>query len=43
MDFVKILGIHFNNDREMTKNYNITKCIQKMEIMLKYKTKDTFL
>ena len=29
--FVKILGIHFNNDLEMTKRYNITKCIQKME------------
>ena len=31
MDFVKILGIHFNNDTEMTKRYNITKCIKKME------------
>ena len=31
MDFVKIVGIHFNNDTEMTKRYNITKCIKKME------------
>ena len=31
MDFVKILGIHFNDDIEMTKRYNITECIQKME------------
>ena len=30
-DFVKIPGIHFNNDIEMTNRYNITKCIQKME------------
>ena len=30
-DFVKILGIHFNNDIEMTNRYNIIKCIQKME------------
>ena len=30
-DFVKILGIHFNNDTKMTKRYNITKCIKKME------------
>ena len=30
-DFVKILGIHFNNDTEMTQRYNIMKCIQKME------------
>ena len=30
-EFVKILGIHFNNDIEKTKRYNITKCIQKME------------
>ena len=30
-DFVKIQGIHFNNDIEMTKGYNITKCIQKVE------------
>ena len=26
-DFVKILGIHFNNDIEMTKRCNISKCI----------------
>ena len=31
IDYVKILGIHFNNDTEMTQRYNITKCIQKME------------
>ena len=31
MDFVKILGIHFNDDIEMTKRYNMTECIQKME------------
>ena len=31
IEFVKILGIHFNNDIEMTKRYNISKCIQKME------------
>ena len=30
-DFVKIPGIHFNNDIEMTNRYNIRKCIQKME------------
>ena len=30
-DFVKILGIHFNNDIEMTNRYNIIKCIQKMK------------
>ena len=34
-EFVKILGIHFNNDIEKTKRYNITKCIQKMENNLK--------
>ena len=32
-DFVKILSIHFNNDTEMTKRYNITKCIQKWKTM----------
>ena len=26
-DFVKILGMHFNSDIEMTKRYNVTKCI----------------
>ena len=31
IEFVKILGIHFNNDIEMAKRYNISKCIQKME------------
>ena len=31
IEFVKILGIHFNNDIEMTKRHNISKCIQKME------------
>ena len=31
INFVKILGIHFNNDPEMTKRFNITKCVQKME------------
>ena len=31
IDYIKILGIHFNNDTEMTQRYNITKCIQKME------------
>ena len=30
-DSVKVLGIHFNNDVEMTNRYNTTKCIQKME------------
>ena len=30
-DYVKILGIHFNNDMEMTQRNNIIKCIQKME------------
>ena len=30
-EFVKILGIHFNNDIEMAKRYIISKCIQKME------------
>ena len=30
-EFVKILGIHFNNDIEKTKRNNITRCIQKME------------
>ena len=30
-DFIKILGIHFNNDMEITIRYNIIKCIQKME------------
>ena len=30
-EYVKILGIHFNNDIEETKRYNIKKCIQKME------------
>ena len=30
-DFVKILGIHFDQDVDMTNRYNITKCIQKME------------
>ena len=30
-EFVKILGIHFNNDIEKTERFNITKCIQKME------------
>ena len=34
-DFVKILGIHFNSDIEMTNRYNITKCIQKMENNIK--------
>ena len=29
--FVKILAIHFNSDIEITKRYNITKCIQKMD------------
>ena len=28
-DFVTILSIHFNNDMEMTKKYNIRKYIQK--------------
>ena len=35
IDYVKILGIHFNNDTEMTQRYNITKCIHKMEKNLK--------
>ena len=30
-DYVKILGIHFNNNIEETNRYNIKKCIQKME------------
>ena len=30
-DFVKILGIQFNNDIEITNRYNRIKCIQKME------------
>ena len=34
-DFVKILGIHFNNDMEMANRYNIIKCIQKMENSVK--------
>ena len=34
-DFVKILGIHFNNDIEMTNRYNIIKCIRKMESNVK--------
>ena len=41
-DFFKILGIHFNNDVEMTNRCNIIKCIQKMKTMLTYKTRDTF-
>ena len=36
-DFVKILGIHFNTDIEMTKRYNVTKCIQKLENNVKMK------
>ena len=28
---IKIVGIHFKKDIEMTKRYNIRKCIQKME------------
>ena len=31
IDYIKILGIHFSNDMEMTQRYNIRKCIQKME------------
>ena len=31
INFVKILGIDFNNDPEMTRRFNITKCVQKME------------
>ena len=42
IDYVKILGIHFNNDTEMTQRYNITKCIQKWKTTLKHKTRDTF-
>ena len=42
-EFVKILGIHFNNDIEMEKRYNISKCIKKWKTTLKYKTKDIFL
>ena len=42
-EFVKILGIHSNNDIGKMKRYNITKCIQKWKITLKYKIKDTFL
>ena len=30
-EYVKILGIHFNNDIEKTKRCNINKCIQNME------------
>ena len=30
-DFVKILGIYFNNDIKITNRYNIIKCIQKMK------------
>ena len=41
-DFVKVLGIHFNKDIEMTNRYNIIKYIQKWKTMSKYKTKDTF-
>ena len=42
-EFVKILGIHFNNDIEMEKRYNISKCIKKWKTTLKCKTKDIFL
>ena len=28
---LKILGIYFNSDIEMTKRYNRTRCIQKMK------------
>ena len=41
-DFVKILGIHFDNDIEMTNRYNIIKCIQKIENNVKFQTRDTF-
>ena len=34
-DFAEIPGIHFNNNIEMTKRYNIRKCIQKKENKIK--------
>ena len=30
-EFVRILGVHFNNDYEHTKYFNIQSCIRKME------------